>query len=129
MVAGAIVRDGRVLATRRRRPPALAGWWEFPGGKVEAGESETAALGRELYEELAIRAQIGALLGRVALSPTRELALYLCASFTGDLRLGDDHDALRWLAEPELGDVAWLEADRALLDRVSGTLGTPGAAV
>ncbi|MET0865989.1 MAG: NUDIX domain-containing protein, partial [Nakamurella sp.] len=59
VVAGAIIEDGRVLAARRTHPPELAGKWERPGGKVRPGESEAAALTRELAEELAVDVVVG----------------------------------------------------------------------
>ena len=57
VVGAAVVRDGRVLACRRTTPPEAAGRWEFPGGKVEPGESPDAALVRELHEELGVEAE------------------------------------------------------------------------
>ncbi len=54
VVAGAVIRDGRVLLAQRTRPPELAGRWELPGGKAEPGESAEQALARELWEELGI---------------------------------------------------------------------------
>ena len=56
VVGAAVLRDGRVLASRRTDPPRLAGYWEFPGGKVEVGESDEQALVRELLEELQVSA-------------------------------------------------------------------------
>ena len=64
IVGAAIIRDGRVLACARSAPPEVAGMWEFPGGKVEPGESETDALVRECAEELAVRVEIGDRVGR-----------------------------------------------------------------
>ena len=65
VVGAAVVRDGRVLACRRTAPPAAAGRWEFPGGKVEPGESPDAALVRELHEELGVGATVTAWLDRL----------------------------------------------------------------
>jgi 8-oxo-dGTP diphosphatase len=115
VVGAAVVVDGRLLAARRRYPPALAGRWELPGGKVQAGEDEATALARELREELAIRARIGPLLGRTPINPSNELAIYLCTHFTGQPTLGPDHDALTWVHAGNLTDLNWLEADRLLL--------------
>ena len=64
IVGAAIIADGRVLACARSAPPEVAGRWEFPGGKVEPGESETAALVRECAEELAVRVEVGDRVGR-----------------------------------------------------------------
>jgi 8-oxo-dGTP diphosphatase len=117
VVAGAIVADGRVLAARRTRPAELAGRWELPGGKAEPGESEGAALRRELREELGVEVDVGEQIGPdIELGPRRTLR---CLR----VRLPDptspiessDHDRLRWLTADELDEPDWLDADRALL--------------
>jgi len=63
VVGAAIIAHGRVLACARAAPPEVAGRWEFPGGKVEPGESEVAALVRECAEELAVRVEVGERVG------------------------------------------------------------------
>jgi 8-oxo-dGTP diphosphatase len=118
VVGVAIVCDGRVLAARRARPPDLAGGWEFPGGKVERGESEPAALVRECREELGVVVQVGARLGEVVVEPIR-LVVYAAGLLRGAPQPGADHDQLRWLAAAELDDVPWLPIDRALLPVVA----------
>jgi 8-oxo-dGTP diphosphatase len=100
----------------------VAGRWEFPGGKVEAGESEPQALIRELREELSIDADVVEVLGRISLGAGQELAIYLCQPRSGDPRLGVDHDRLRWLFAAELSSVTWLSADRQLLSVVKNAL-------
>lgn len=115
VVGAAIVRDGRVLAAQRTAPPAAAGRWEFPGGKVDPGESERAALVRECDEELGVRVEVGARVGAdVPMANGLVLRLYLA-------RLADDrepraleHSELRWLAADELDSVEWLPADAPL---------------
>jgi 8-oxo-dGTP diphosphatase len=128
VVAAALVQDGRVLAARRVQPARLAGGWEFPGGKVEPGESEVSALVRELREELGVDAAVGARLGEAA-DGTVTLAVYAATLVAGRPRPMQDHDRLRWLAAAELADVAWLPADRLLLPLVADFLtdrpGTP----
>jgi 8-oxo-dGTP diphosphatase len=121
VVGAAIVRDGRVLAARRTRPSALAGSWEFPGGKIEPGETEADALLRELREELGIGVTLGARLGAAAEGPIR-LTLYAATLTDGDPRPLHDHDALRWLAAHELTSLDWLPIDRALLPDVRAAL-------
>ncbi|HEX3830197.1 MAG TPA: (deoxy)nucleoside triphosphate pyrophosphohydrolase [Sporichthyaceae bacterium] len=112
VVGAAIVRDGRVLAARRRRPEPLAGGWEFPGGKVDAGEAETAAVVRECAEELGVRVACGARLpGEWQISASLVLRVFLAEIVSGELRLGPDHDEVRWLSGAELFDVDWLPAD------------------
>lgn len=120
VVAAAVVRGGRVLAARRSRPDDVAGGWEFPGGKVEPGESEPAAVARELAEELGLRAVAGARLGEVT---DGRIRLVLFAAGSPDEPVaGADHDALRWLAAEELDDVPWLPIDRDLLPAVRALL-------
>lgn len=119
VVAAAIVRDGTVLAAQRDHPPALAGFWEFPGGKVEKGESPLAALVRECREELGVRVQIGPELGRSALDPGAILIL-LAAELIGDTepqRL--EHRELRWVPRHELAELDWLASNRPLVHLVS----------
>jgi 8-oxo-dGTP diphosphatase len=121
VVAAAIVRDGRVLAARRSQPPALAGGWEFPGGKVEHGESDEDALVRECAEELGARITVGALVG--AASDGRiDLVLHVATLAGGEPMAGADHDELSWVAPDELDAVAWLPIDRQLVPAVVALL-------
>lgn len=125
VVAGAIIRGNTVLVAQRARPPALAGRWELPGGKVADGETEPAALARELVEELGLRAgdvvvdkRLG---GDVALSGSMTLRAYRVRLLTGEPR-AHDHRALRWVTAAELGDVDWVPADRAWLGDLTRAL-------
>jgi 8-oxo-dGTP diphosphatase len=112
VVGAAIVRDGRVLAARRRRPEPLAGGWEFPGGKVDAGEAETAAVVRECAEELGVDVACGTRLpGEWQISAALVLRVFLAEIVSGEPQPGPDHDELRWLDSTELFDVDWLPAD------------------
>jgi 8-oxo-dGTP diphosphatase len=113
VVVGAVLRDGggRVLAARRASPPG----WELPGGKVEPGESEPAALVRELREELGVAVEVGSRVGPdVPIGPD-----LLLRAWTAVLTAGEptalEHAELRWLAEDELDSVAWLPADRPVV--------------
>jgi 8-oxo-dGTP diphosphatase len=124
VVGAALVRDGRVLAARRTRPSRLAGGWEFPGGKVEDGESDDAALARELREELDVTAEVGARLGSAADGSIR-LTLYAATLVDGEPKPRQDHDELRWLAADELTSVAWLPIDAALLPVAAALLTSP----
>ena len=121
VVGAAIVRDGRVLAARRSAPPELAGGWEFPGGKVEPGESESSLV-RECREELGVRVTVGELLGSAPLSRGFVLHVYLAALVAGEPRPLQDHDELRWLAADELDSVDWLPAERPALAAVAALL-------
>ncbi|MBY8874390.1 (deoxy)nucleoside triphosphate pyrophosphohydrolase [Micromonospora sp. PLK6-60] len=113
VVGAAIIVDGRVLACARAAPPEVAGRWEFPGGKVEPGESETAALVRECAEELAVRVEVGDRVGRdVRMAHGRSvLRVYAARLLHGDQPEALEHSALRWLSADELDTVDWLPAD------------------
>ncbi|MFC0006957.1 (deoxy)nucleoside triphosphate pyrophosphohydrolase [Micromonospora siamensis] len=113
VVGAAIIADGRVLACARSAPPEVAGRWEFPGGKVEPGETETAALTRECAEELAVRVQVGERVGRdVRMAHGRSvLRVYAARLLHGDQPRLLEHSALRWLSVDELDSVDWLPAD------------------
>ncbi|MGI8535943.1 MAG: (deoxy)nucleoside triphosphate pyrophosphohydrolase [Mycobacteriales bacterium] len=118
VVGAALIRDGRVLASRRTQPPRLAGLWEFPGGKVEPGESDVQALVRELREELLVEVSVGARLGDdLLIGDTAVLRVYRCRLLSGEPALVD-HDAHRWLAADELADVPWVPVDLPLLEEL-----------
>jgi len=118
VVGGALVRDGRVLASRRTEPPRLAGLWEFPGGKVEPGEDDATALVRELREELRVEVVVGARLGEdLPIGPTAVLRVYVCALVSGEPALVD-HDEHRWLGADELLDVPWIPVDLPLVEQL-----------
>jgi 8-oxo-dGTP diphosphatase len=121
VVGAAIVRAGQVLAARRSAPAAVAGGWEFPGGKVEPGEFDVAALVRECREELGVDIRVGQLLG-VGAPGSVMLRVYRASLVGGEPRPLQDHDELRWLAADELDTVAWLPADRPLLPAVRALL-------
>jgi 8-oxo-dGTP diphosphatase len=118
VVGAAVLRDGRVLACRRTRPPGTAGGWELPGGKVEPGETPAAALVRELAEELGIAVEVtGWLDGAAPIGDTHELVVATAEVIRWSPR-PVEHDRLRWLGRHELDDVAWLPADRPFLDQL-----------
>lgn len=115
VVAGAITAGAKLLVAQRRRPPELAGRWELPGGKVAPGETEPAALARELNEELGIDVVVGARLGGdVALGAALTLRAYRAEVVAGEPR-PNDHHALRWVSAAQLPDVDWVPADRNFL--------------
>ncbi|MEV0725523.1 (deoxy)nucleoside triphosphate pyrophosphohydrolase [Micromonospora purpureochromogenes] len=117
IVGAAIIRDGRVLACARSAPPEVAGMYEFPGGKVEPGESETAALARECAEELAVRVEIGDRVGRdVRMAHGRSvLKVYAARLLHDDQPKALEHQAMRWLSAAELDSVTWLPADAPIV--------------
>ena len=117
MVGAALIRDDprAVLASRRTEPPRLAGLWEFPGGKVEPGESDVEALVRELREELEVEVHVGARLGDdLLIGETAVLRVYLARIVAGVPALVD-HDEHRWLTAAELEDVPWIPVDLPLV--------------
>lgn len=122
VVGAAVIRDGALLACRRTGPHALAGRWEFPGGKVEPGESEAAALRRECREELALHVQVGARLGPDVQLPGAVLRVYRCALADGGEPRLTDHDAARWLGPDQLFGVPWIDADLGLVAEAQALL-------
>jgi 8-oxo-dGTP diphosphatase len=118
VVAAAIVRDARVLAARRVRP--VVGW-EFPGGKVEPGETVAAAIERECREELGVGVHAVRQLATTS-ADTFELLLWQVSLATGEPTALEAHDELRWVGVDELEGLDWLPADRDLLDIVRGLL-------
>ncbi|QZS59893.1 NUDIX domain-containing protein [Rhodococcus opacus] len=112
MVAAAIIVDGRLLLAQRTRPPELAGLWELPGGKAEAGETAEDALRRELREELGVEVSGGDRIGdAVPLPDGRELR-----ADRGEVGSRPpaalDHAELRWVDGRELGDIDLVGNDR-----------------
>lgn len=116
VVAGAIVSAGRLFATQRGYGD-WAGWWEFPGGKIEPGEAPEEALRRELREELALEVRVGEEVARVEYDYPKfhlSMRLYLCTP--EDEPTLREHSAARWLSKDELDAVRWLPADIEVLD-------------
>jgi 8-oxo-dGTP diphosphatase len=122
VVGAAIVRDGRVLACRRTAPPAAAGRWELPGGKVEPGESPESALVREVREELGLEIALAHWLDVEArIGPGLVLRVAVATIVTGD-PAPVEHDEVRWLAAHELESVGWLDPDLPFLPEIAGFL-------
>ena len=117
IVAAAIITDGRVLACERSAPPEVAGRWEFPGGKVEPGETDEQALARECVEELGVRVEVGARIGPdVTLAHGRAvLRVFAVQLLDGDEPRALEHTAMRWLSADELDSVHWLPADKPIV--------------
>jgi 8-oxo-dGTP diphosphatase len=124
VVAGALISDSMLLVAQRARPPELAGLWELPGGKVAAGESDAAALARELHEELGVSVSVGTRLGAdVALNATTTLRAYRVTQ-TGGVLHPNDHRALQWIGVDELDGLPWVPADREWLTELTQALRT-----
>ena len=117
VVAAIIAQEGRIFATQRGYGEFKDGW-EFPGGKIEEGETPQQALVREIQEELDTEVEVGDLLGTVEYDySTFHLSMqcFLCRIKSGSFNL-KEHEAARWLAEDELDSVDWLPADIEVLD-------------
>jgi 8-oxo-dGTP diphosphatase len=123
VVAAVIVRDGKVLACRRAPHKSLAGLWEFPGGKVEPGETDETALAREIREELGIDIVVG---GHIAqsIAPAGDsmiaLNAYWAQTTTGGEFSSTDHDRTEWLSPASFSDYEWAPADVPFLSNVAG---------
>lgn len=119
VVAAIIQRDGLVYATQRGYGE-WKDWWEFPGGKVEPGESCEAALIREIREELTVEIQVEQRLCTVEYDyPAFHLVMhcYFCKLASGHLILLE-HEAARWLSPQELDAVEWLPADKVVVEKL-----------
>jgi len=121
VVAGVVRReDGRLLITQRLAEDTLGGYWEFPGGKVDAGEELKAALYRELVEELGVQTEVGAEIHRIVHAyPDRDVRLYffevrIVSGEPQKLEVAD----LRWVTLDELQNYQFPEADVPLLEQL-----------
>ena len=119
VVAAVILRDGRVFATQRGYG-AYKDYWEFPGGKVEPGETAEEALAREIREELDTEIAVEAPFEQVEYDyPEFHLSMqcFLCRVIRGSLVLKEHEDAA-WLDRERLDDVRWLPADETVISRL-----------
>jgi 8-oxo-dGTP diphosphatase len=124
IVAAVIVTGGRVLACERSAPPEVAGRWEFPGGKVEPGETDAEALARECREELGVRVAVGDRVGPdVPLARGRAvLRVFAVTLLDGEVPRALEHTSMRWLSADELNSVAWLPADKPIVAELPALL-------
>lgn len=123
VVAAIIVKDGQVFATRRGYGE-WQGWWEFPGGKMEAGETPQEALRREIREELDADIEIGPFLDTVEWNyPAFHLTMhcFICSLVSESLHL-NEHEAASWLTGETLNSVKWLPADEGLIPKITAIL-------
>ncbi len=116
--------NGEFLACLRPSGKHLEGLWEFPGGKIEEGESATEALVRELEEELSIKVEVGAAMTVVVWNygdTTIQLRPFHCQVVTGHLQL-NEHEAYQWLAPNDFKRVTWAAADLPILEEIQASL-------
>ncbi len=127
-VVAAIICDDidnktKVFATRRGYGE-YKGWWEFPGGKIENGETPQEALMREIREELTVNITVGSLIKTIEYDyPNFHLSMdcFWAEVESGNLEL-KEAEAARWLTKEELDDVEWLPADEILIDKIKAEM-------
>ena len=119
VVAAIIIKDGEVFATQRGYGE-FKGWWEFPGGKMEPGESPQEALKREIREELDAEVEVRELLETVEWDyPNFHLTMhcFICSLTSESMHL-NEHEAATWLTKETLHSVKWLPADEGILSKI-----------
>ena len=124
VVAAVIEQDGKIFATQRGYGD-YKDWWEFPGGKMEPGESPEEALVREIREELDTEISVGKIITSVEYDyPKFHMLMdcFMCNIVSGDLKLLE-HEAARWLSADELWDVKWLPSDIRVIEEIEKMIG------
>lgn len=109
-----------IIFATQRGYGEMKGGWEFPGGKIEAGETPQQALKREIKEELETDISVGEIIDTIEYDyPTFHLSMdcFWCEIVSGDLVL-KEHEAAKWLTREQLNDVNWLPADITLIDQI-----------
>ncbi|MCX6571595.1 MAG: NUDIX domain-containing protein [Candidatus Aminicenantes bacterium] len=128
VVAAVIEKDGKVLVALRKPGLTAGRLWEFPGGKLEAGETPKRGLERELEEELGVRARVGDFLCSVPFSGALmafELLVFRTELLSDSFRL-TDHDEVRWQAPGDMDEALFSEPDRPVVLMLAGRGGRPG---
>ena len=123
-VVAAVIRDGDRIFAAQRGYGEFKDGWEFPGGKIEEGETPEAALKREIEEELDTEIEVNELLDTIEYDyPNFHLSMkcYWCTVLSGDLTLEEAEDA-KWLRKEALDSVDWLPADIQIIDKIREAL-------
>ncbi len=123
-VVAALIRDGDKILVTQRGYGEYKDFWEFPGGKIEPGETPEAALKREIKEELATEIDVNEYVGTVDYDYPDfhiTLLLYLCSMVSGSLELLE-HESAKWLLASELDTVSWLPADLEIIPKLKSLL-------
>ncbi|MDY2936447.1 MAG: (deoxy)nucleoside triphosphate pyrophosphohydrolase [Candidatus Cryptobacteroides sp.] len=123
-VVAALIRDGDKIFATQRGYGEYKDFWEFPGGKIEPGETPEAALKREIKEELATEIDVNEYVGTVDYDYPDfhiTLLLYLCSMVSGSLELLE-HESAKWLLASELDTVSWLPADLEIIPKLKSLL-------
>ena len=137
-VVAAVIRKGDKVFATQRGYGDWKDWWEFPGGKIEAGETPEEALKREIREELSTEIRVDGFLCTVEYDYPKSASIsqcaplsfhltmhcYLCSLLTEALHL-NEHEAAKWLSRDELDSVKWLPADLEVLERLKEVMNTP----
>lgn len=119
-VVAAVIRDQDKIFATARGYGELKGGWEFPGGKIEQGETSQEALKREILEELDVEISVGELIDTIEYDyPSFHLSMecFWCTIVKGNIVLKQAEDA-KWLSKDELNSVAWLPADISLIEKI-----------
>lgn len=120
VVAAVILSEGKVFVTQRGYGD-FKGGWEFPGGKIEEGETPEAALRREIFEELDTEIVVGGLIDTIEYDyPNFHLSMdcFVCDIVNGNLVL-KEHEVAKWLDKENLYSVEWLPADVSLIEKIA----------
>lgn len=123
-VVAAVIRDGNRIFATQKGYGNYKGWWEFPGGKIEEGETPQQALVREIREELDTEIEVGELISHVAYDYPEfhmDMDCFWCTVKDGNLTLKEAQSA-SWLCKEDLYSVKWLPADKDILEKIETRL-------
>ena len=115
IVAAIIESEGKILIAQRAKNDHLLGKWEFPGGKVEEGETLQECLQRELQEELGIHAEVGEYFCSATVRQPNDMSVFKIISYTGQITL-NDHSAIAWVTPQELSNYEMPEPDAPIVE-------------